>query len=172
MAPNSPFSALATSNAFLRYTAALLALVMAIALGDAMGPLRSGFLSFGLGFLALAFSSWYCGIGPSFLVMVLGLSAVKYWLIPPVHMVRIATSVSAFELLVLTVISAAIIALGESCRRENNALRNAQGQLEDCVKQRTVELDTANQGLRDLTARLMQLQDEEGGVLLANCTTV
>src|SRR2546421_140188 len=71
MAPNSPFSALASSNAFVRYTAALLALAMAIELGDALG------------------------------------------------------------------------------------------ELEDCVKQRTVELDTANQGLRELTARLMQLQDEE-----------
>ena len=161
MAPNSPFSALASSNAFVRYTAALLALVMAIALGDAVGPLRSGFLSFGLGFLALAFSSWYCGIGPSVLVMVLGLSAVKYWLIAPVNMVRIATAASAFELLALAVISAAIIALGESRRRENKALHHAQGELEDCVKQRTVELDTANQGLRELTGRLMQLQDEE-----------
>lgn len=54
MAPNSPFSALASSNAFVRYAAALLALVMAIALGDAMGPLRSGFLSF----LASVFWRW------------------------------------------------------------------------------------------------------------------
>jgi signal transduction histidine kinase len=63
--------------------------------------------------------------------------------------------------LALLIVSAAIIAMGEERRRENEVLHGAQGALEDRVKKRTAELDTANLGLRDLTARLMQLQDEE-----------
>jgi len=162
MALNSPFSVLARGNVFVRYTAALLALLIVLALSRATGPLLGGgFVSLGLGFLALAFSCWYCGVGPSALATTLALGAVKYWLLPPVHTIRIKTSTSAFELLALAVISAAIISLGESRRRENQLLQHAQGELEDCVKQRTLELDTANQGLRELTARLMRLQDEE-----------
>jgi signal transduction histidine kinase len=95
------------------------------------------------------------------MVTVLALTAFRYWLISPVHMIRIATPASVFELLALAVISAAIIAMGESRGQENKALRRAQEELEDCVKQRTVDLDAANRGLRELTARLMQLQDEE-----------
>jgi signal transduction histidine kinase len=161
MAPNSPLSVLTSSNVFVRYSAALLALLIALALGRAMGPSPGDFVPVGLGFLALAFSGWYCGVGPSLVVTVLALTAFRYWLISPVHMIRIVTSASAFELLVLVVISAAIIAMGESRSQENRALRRAQKDLEDCVKQRTVDLDAANRGLRELTARLMQLQDEE-----------
>ncbi len=161
MGTKTSFSLLARRYAFVRYATALLVLVAALAVGRATGSLYGGFVSFGLAFLALAFSSWYCGVGPSVMDTVLALSAVKYWFIPPVHTFRVATSASALELSVFAVISAAIIAMGESRRRENEALRNAQGELEDCVRQRTVELDAANQGLRELTARLMQLQDEE-----------
>jgi len=161
MRAKTSFSVLARRYAFMRYATALLVLATALALGRATGSFFGGFVSVGLVFLALAFSSWYCGVGPSVVDLVLALSAVKYWLIPPAHTMRIASSASAFELFVLALISAAIIAMGESRRRENDALRSAQGELADCVKQRTVELDTANQGLRELTARLMQLQDEE-----------
>ena len=51
--------------------------------------------------------------------------------------------------------------MGEARRRENEKLRRAQGKLEERVKERTAELDTANHGLRELSARLLQLQDEE-----------
>jgi signal transduction histidine kinase len=40
-------------------------------------------------------------------------------------------------------------------------LRNEQGELEKRVQERTSDLDTANQNLRELSARLLQLQDDE-----------
>jgi signal transduction histidine kinase len=64
-------------------------------------------------------------------------------------------------MLVLFAAFAAVTVMGEVRRRENHALRRDYGKLEDRVRERTAELDTANQGLRELTARLMQLQDEE-----------
>lgn len=71
------------------------------------------------------------------------------------------TARQALDVIVLLLASGIIAALGEMRRRENHALRSAQGELEERVRQRTVELDIANQGLRELTARLMQLQDDE-----------
>jgi signal transduction histidine kinase len=51
--------------------------------------------------------------------------------------------------------------MGESNRRRNEAHRKAQDELEERVRQRTIELDQANQSLRELTGRLLQLQDDE-----------
>jgi len=53
------------------------------------------------------------------------------------------------------------VAIGERSRRDLAALRECQKALEERLRERTAELDIANQGLGDLTARLLQLQDEE-----------
>lgn len=46
-------------------------------------------------------------------------------------------------------------------KRAEDALRQARQELEDRVRERTAELRTANDNLRELSARLLQLQDEE-----------
>ena len=51
--------------------------------------------------------------------------------------------------------------MGESRRRQNERLRTEQGELEKRVQERTADLDTANGNLRELSARLLQLQDDE-----------
>jgi signal transduction histidine kinase len=51
--------------------------------------------------------------------------------------------------------------MGEERRRDNEKLRRAQGELEEKVRERTAELDSANQSLRDLSARLLESQDDE-----------
>jgi signal transduction histidine kinase len=140
---------------------ALLALLIALALGRVLGPLLGDFVAYGLGFLALAFTAWYCGVGPSVVVSVLLLTAFKLWLSAPAHSFRMTAPSSFLSVLALVVVAAAVVVMGETRRRENEALRRAQGELEDRVKERTFELGIANQGLRELTARLMQLQDEE-----------
>jgi len=57
--------------------------------------------------------------------------------------------------------SAFVVAMGEFRRRENNTLHRSQAALEERVQERTAQLNTANQSLRELTGRLLQLQDEE-----------
>lgn len=161
MVRNTSLSVLARSNALARHAAALLAFLIALALGRTLVPLLGDFVAYGLGFLALAFSSWYCGPGPSAVVSVLALAVLTLWRIPHVDTFRMATPRPLLGALVLMVVFAAIIVMGEARRRENEALRRAQGELEDRVRERTGELDTANHGLRHLTARLMQLQDDE-----------
>jgi signal transduction histidine kinase len=161
MAPNPPLSVLASSNPVVRYSAALLALVIALALGRATDTLLGGVVPIALGIVALAFSAWYCGTGPSITVAILALTAFKYWLLPPLRTFLIPDAKSIVGMFVLFLVGAAIITMGEARHRENKALRQAQGELEERVQQRTADLDSANRGLRDLTARLMQLQDDE-----------
>ena len=135
--------------------------MIALAFSRILDPLLGGFVAYGLGFFALAFTAWYCGVGPSVVVVVLLLTAPKLWLSAPADSFRMTAPSSFPSVLALVVVSAAMVAMGETRRRENEVLRRAQEELEDRVKARTFELDIANQGLRELTARLMQLQDEE-----------
>jgi signal transduction histidine kinase len=51
--------------------------------------------------------------------------------------------------------------MGESRRRQNEVLHKSLGELELKVQERTADLDVVNQNLRDLSARLLQMQDEE-----------
>jgi signal transduction histidine kinase len=57
-------------------------------------------------------------------------------------------------MVLFTVVSAFIVALGESNRR-------ARAMLETRIRERTAELSIANQSLRAITARILHLQDDE-----------
>jgi two-component system, NarL family, sensor kinase len=63
----------------------------------------------------------------------------------------------------LTFLSASslVLAFGERHRRSKEEIRRSQEDLETQVQARTAQLETANQELHELTARLLQLQDEE-----------
>jgi signal transduction histidine kinase len=143
-----------------RYVTAGLATVVGLAVGHTLRPL----LGEGASWIALlpgvAFAGWYCGVGPSILATVLTLLGVKYWFFSAVYPLRMS-AVQAADLAVILIVSGIVVVMGEVRRRENEALRREQGELEEKVKQRTAELDTANEGLRELTGRLMQSQDEE-----------
>ena len=156
----SPTAELGT-NAGGRYVAALFALATALLLGRFFCPRVGEFIPYALCLLGLAFSSLYCGLGPSVAVTIASLLGLKFWFLPPLYTLRIATSKAIPALGAQLLISAVVVVMGESLRRQNQALRRAQGDLEDRVKERTAELDAANQGLRELSARLLQLQDEE-----------
>ena len=112
-------------------------------------------------FPAVAFAAWYCGVGPSIVTIIVGLVGAGYWFIPPIHSFRIPNTAQSIDLLAFLFASAVIVAMGEGRRRHNEKLRRAQEALEDRVQERTAELDTANRSLRELTARLLQLQDDE-----------
>jgi len=144
-----------------RYTIALLATVVALLVHLALSPFLGGYLPYVTLFPAVAFSAWYCGIGPSILSVVLAMLGAQYWLIPPLHSLRVVERTQFGGILGFLVASSVIVAMGEARRRGNETLRKAQGELEERVKQRTAELDAANQSLRELSARLLQLQDEE-----------
>jgi signal transduction histidine kinase len=108
----------------------------------------------------VALSAWYCGIGPSILATALGLAGATYRLVFPPSF-NVLSSADYIPGLVFVLSSAIVVALGESRRRQNASILQAQGELESRVKERTADLDTANENLRELSARLLQLQDDE-----------
>ena len=144
-----------------RYVLALAAVAAAFLVNSALHPLVGDRVGYVLLFPAVAFSAWYCGIGPSIVAILLALLGTTYGFIPPIQPLRIFTLTEIVRVLVFVTCSAAIIAMGESRRRENERLRAEQGELEKRVQERTMDLDTANDNLRELSARLLQLQDDE-----------
>ena len=144
-----------------RFGVAFLATVLALLVARALNPTVGASAAYVLTLAALAFSAWYCGTGPSIASMALSLLSVDYWFIPPTHSLRIIHTADWANILTFLCAGAVIVAIGEVNRREREQLRSAAGELEEKVWERTGQLEDANQNLRQLTARLLNLQDEE-----------
>lgn len=146
----------------IRYSLALLATLAALLLRGALARLLGETLPYITLFPAIAFAAWFCGLGPSTAAVLLGLAGTKYWFIPPVHSLRLANPREQLPGVILFVFACGlIVTIGYVNHRKSKILRKAQGELESRVRERTAELDTANQSLRQLTSRLLELQDEE-----------
>jgi signal transduction histidine kinase len=144
-----------------QYAFALLATAVALLVRLALNPLLGDTVPYVMLVPAVAFCAWYCGIGPSIVSAVLIVVGARYWFIPPVHSFGLPSTPHLVGILIFLLASAVIIAMGEVRRRHEAILWAAQGELEEAVKQRTVELDATNENLRELSARLLQLQDDE-----------
>jgi signal transduction histidine kinase len=143
------------------YALAFLATLLAWLIRRPLNPVLGDYAAYVTFFPAVAFSAWYCGLGPSIMSVVLSLLSARYWLIPAADRFQIPSAAQLIGMLVFLFASGVIVALGEGSRRKNERLERAQAESEERVRQRTAELDTANHSLRELTARLLQLQDDE-----------
>ncbi len=156
-----PFFARIFKNAPARYATALAAILVALLARGALSPFVGDYVPFITLFPAVIFAAWFCGVGPSILSVVVALLGARFLFVQPVHSFSIPDTPQSVAILAFLLASALIVAMGEMNRRNNEVLRGAQKELETQVEQRTAELDKANQGLRDLTARLLHFQDEE-----------
>jgi signal transduction histidine kinase len=161
MATNASLSTQISETTGMRYAVALFATVVALLVGLGLNPLLGDYVPYITLFPAVAFCAWYCGVGPSILSMVVALIGAQYWFISPTHSLRIVGAPQVIGVLVFSSVSSILMAMGEARRRHEQALWAAQKELGEAVKERTVELDRTNQNLRELSARLMQLQDDE-----------
>ena len=144
-----------------RISAALLITASVLKIAHLLAPVSGDRVAYMLALAAVSFCAWYCGLVPSLLSALLATLVLKFWFVAPVRTFLFSNPKQILDLLIFLLASALLIAMAEVHRRDNETLRLAQGELETRVKQRTVELDLANQSLRELTARVMQLQDEE-----------
>jgi signal transduction histidine kinase len=92
--------------------------------------------------------------------VILSLIGLKYLITPSVEPLN-SNMAQSIGMLLFLLASGVVIYMGEARRRENEKLRREQCSLEERVQERTAALDGANQNLRALSARLLQLQDEE-----------
>src|SRR5664279_1970854 len=100
-----------------RYAVAMLATAVALFARLLLMPLYGGQNPYHTVWVAVAFSAWYCGLGPSIVTALLGALGVWYWFVPPYHSFVIDNRSDVFGVLGFLVFSSAIIALGESNRR-------------------------------------------------------
>src|SRR5579864_932070 len=153
-------SARTPRNALIRYVLAITLTLIVLLVCHSLNP----FVGDNVTFIALtalvAFVAWYWGLGESLVTAVLALGGTMYWPIPQ-HSISVPSLAQSTGALAFVFTSAVVVVLGEARRRDNERLRNAQGELESRVQERTAELDFANQKLRRLTSRLLELQDEE-----------
>ncbi len=160
MAITTSISVAISESTWKKCAVALSAMAVALLLHRALTAFLGDFAPYLALFPALAFSAMYCGLGPSTLSTVLGLLAAKLWFIPVTHSLKIDQS-QLLGLLEFLLASAVVMTLGEARRRHNAGLLKAQGELEERVRERTKELNVANQGLRQLSGRILHMQDEE-----------
>ncbi len=144
-----------------RYAIAFLVSAAALAVGRELNPLLGDYAVYVFLFPAISFCAWYCGAGPCSVASIVALIGLRFWFIPRLHTLTVTGETQLLGMALFLVACAVIVVMGETRRRENDELRRAQGELEERVKERTAELNTANQGLRELTSHMMQLQDEE-----------
>jgi signal transduction histidine kinase len=148
-------------RASVRWSAAFVAAAVALLVARELKPFLGQSAPLVTIFPVVAFVAWRCGLGPSFLSIVIALLGTKYWFVEPLHSLRVLSASQAIAFLMCVFACGLVAAMGEAWRRENDTLLNAQEELEDKVRRRTIELDRANQNLSELTARLLRLQDEE-----------
>src|ERR1700676_411146 len=142
-----------------RYGLAILAAIVALLLRRLLAPLLGENNPYHTLWAAVVFSAWYCGLGPSLVTTLLGVVGVWYWFLPPFHSFSLQDPETAISGIVgFLFFSALIIALGETNRRSlaksrwaEDQLRKAHDELERKVAERTADLNTANQSLRELS---------------------
>ena len=161
MATNATLSTQISETTGMGYAVALFATVVALMVRLGLNPFLGDYVPYITLLPAVAFCAWYCGVGPSILSVVLALIGAQYWFIPPAHSLRIVGMAQVIGIVLFLSVSSVLLAMGEVRRRHEQVLWAAQRELGEAVKERTVELDRTNQNLRELSARLMQLQDDE-----------
>ena len=161
MGNSSSSSARLLGNLLLRYVFALATVLGVLLLCRVANVVVGDHLVYVLLLPAIAFSAWYCGIGPSVMAIAAAVLGAAYVSAPAAFPTGAFHTEQLLQIAAFLVSSAILIALGVSRRRENVALRSEQGALEQKVRERTADLDTVNRNLRELSARLLQLQDDE-----------
>ena len=100
-----------------RYALAILAALVALSLRHLLIPLLGFENPYHTAWLAVAFSAWYCGVGPSVVTALVGALGVWYWFLPPFHSFALQDRTEVFGIVGFLAFSGVIIALGESSRR-------------------------------------------------------
>ena len=104
-------------GAAFRYSVAIIASAIALYIRYLLTPLLGNHNDYHTMWLAVVFSAWYCGLGPSIVTAVLGTLGVWYWFLPVSRWGIPQNKGDVYGMLGFLLFSFAIIALGESNRR-------------------------------------------------------
>jgi signal transduction histidine kinase len=190
------FSPIRHEFVFERYSVALAATILAIALRWILDPVLGHVAFYATVYAAVAFCAIVCGYGPAIVAAVVGFSGIFYWFVDPRHSLSPIRPSETHGVVGWFFVCTVLILLGEVNRRQQFRLnqsilamtaeaserkraeanlQRAHDQLEHRVVERTDQLTQmlarlereiterkqAEQQLRQLSVRLMTLQDEE-----------
>ncbi len=151
-----------------RYTVALLAMAAALGLRSVFQPILGGSMHYVSISAATVFAAWYCGLGPAIVSTIAGVTAANVLFVSPYLPLGQYSEREIVGEVLFLVFAGAIIAMGEAGRRSwlrlghvHEVLLRSRMQLKFRVRQRTAQLQQINQDLRDLSARLLRVQDDE-----------
>ena len=131
-----------------RYALAAGAAVLALYLRKLLNPLLGPETPFLTLWPAIAFSAWYCGLGPTILSLAVGVAGIWYWFVPPYYSFGPKGQAEIFGVLGFMIFSALLMALGQATRRgmrkgelAEEQLKKNQQELEGRVRERTISLE-------------------------------
>lgn len=147
-------SATRFDTAAMRYTVALFAAGIAFSVRLLLVPALGDYLPYVTFVLAVAFSAWSCGTGPSILITVISVFVARYGIIHGTHAFGFIDNQVLFDTVAFVLIPCVFIVFGEVNHRYKERLRQIQKEL-------TSRMSAANQNIRDLTGQLLQSRDDE-----------
>jgi PAS domain S-box-containing protein len=168
-------------HVLVRYGLAALAAAFALVLRSALSPFLGDHYPYQTAWVALVFSIWYCGVGPSVLATVLSLLGVWYWFLPPAGSFAALDRSHVSGMIGFLFFSGVIIAFGRAIRlskagqeQTELALRTSESRLkvalqetEQRVQERTAELEQKTTQMVE-QARLLDLANDAIFVRTAN----
>lgn len=138
----------AANSAAARYGLAILSVVASLLLRRLLDPLLGPQHTYHTAWAAVVFASWYCGLWPAILTVVLTAIGSDYYFVDPGHSLRIRNYQDVWGLIGFLFFSSLIVVVGEANRRsmarrdaaerEATEIRNL---LEERIQQRTQELE-------------------------------
>jgi two-component system NtrC family sensor kinase len=114
---------------------------------------------FTLYFLAVMLSAWYGGFGAGLLSTVLSALALDYFFISPIYSIELDAH-ALVRLCVFVLVSIVTSILTNARRRAEADLRQAHAELEDRVRERTVQLAQTNSVLREEISERQKIEKE------------
>lgn len=147
---NAPLrSVLLPSNSVIaRYGVAILSVAASLLLRKLLNPLLGPVNIYHTAWAAVVFTSWYCGLGPAIMSVILAALGSVYYFVPPFHSLKLLDKADFWGLVGFLLFSSLIVWLGEVNRRaivrQNLAEREASEMrelLEQRIQQRTLELE-------------------------------
>lgn len=154
------------SSALWRYAVAFAAALFAIELRVWLTPFLGDRNLYHTAWAAVAFSAWYCGLGPSILNALTSVVGIWAWVLTSERPVFVLDRVEVSGMLGFLLFSAVIIAFGESTRRSKarkdrieESLRVANEDMQRQIERRTAQLEQKTAQIGD-QARLIDLAND------------
>ena len=144
-----------------RYGLAVLSVTIALGVALVLGRFGIEHTPF---LMAIAVTVWYAGTGPGFAAVVLSILNLDYFFIPPLHHIELSLA-HAPRFIIFSLVALVVGSVSASRRRNEQELRQARGELEKKVAERTSELRQTTEEAVGAQQRFRDLVDSVEGIV-------